>query len=276
MTRLSKWRMLACGVVSALMSACQTTGQIAIEIGESITSVIQLAQHGYDFSYAEADAKIRRDLDISPRPVLLKSIYGKVDRCFYDIRRRSKANEAISEKRASLVVRPVGDRFMTTLSVENLTSSALINGDGKVYDFNIFHQFNNQRLTTESQGLPGKINLDNKSVGASQIYNPLSLLQPEFVGSTWNANQIISAISLSRDQESLAYLKYKGLSQYNGANVLVIDIVGRSRGQTKGPFWTSIGFSLLDVETRLPVIYLIEFEEISFRLERKSCLATKT
>lgn len=269
-------RVLFFCMISCLMTACQTTSRIAADLGSSIASVVQLAKNGYDFSLEEDDAKFRNDLYVSAKPVSFNATYNKVDRCYYNIGRSSTGREALLKRRASLVVRPVGDKYMSILSVDNMTSSALIDGGGRVYDFNVFHSFNNRRLTTEGQGLPKRINISNKSVGISQLHNPLSLLQPEFVDSRWDVNQIVSAISLLPDQESLAYLKYKGVSQFNGASVLVLDIIYNAKDRKGGVLWTSIGFSLLDVETRLPIVFVFQFQDIRFRLDQISCLAVKS
>jgi hypothetical protein len=165
-----------------------------------------------------------------------------------------------------LTVRPVRDRLLVTLAGGGQTSTALIGGDGRLFDFNLGGPgppANAETWPALAKARAAAL----RSAGASDphVLNHLAVLFPHYSVAMLNPGATVASVPDESGQPWARFV-YRGTTSHQGRDGLLLDLV---RGAGTGE--QTVGFSLVDARAMIPQLlvldsgYKIHFEQLRCR-----------
>ena len=204
----------------------------------------------------------RATLDIEPRTHLGELVYSQVSNCVYKQSIRLHGSSTTEDFTITVSLKPIEDKYLVVLDSSNRkTSTALITYYGKLLDFNIIDSVSGERYTSESYG--EKIQQRKKELGTAYkpgntyFVNPISIFLPELENKkSYRVDQVVSTI-LEEEGSKWGEYVYRGVSDFEGQRVLVLDLIRTKGGGGYGrPL--IFGYNLLDVNTKVPILTVLD------------------
>ena len=188
-------------------------------------------------------------------------VYASDINCEYKETSKEFGSSESSVYSINLSITSVGDKSLVVMEyLGKYKSTALIDPRGKLIDFNFIDPKDGKRTTSETyQERIGeqRSSLDESLRSRAQFVNPFSLFMPEFHKiSQLSVNKSVANITMEDGQNWGEYV-YRGLSQYNGRSVIVLDLV-RIPPTLSDSTAVLYGYNLIDAETKLPVLTVLD------------------
>jgi hypothetical protein len=214
-----------------------------------------------------AYTQFRQNLDVQARSIP-RPPYRPVQGCTY----RALATDLggrNSDRHVELSVRPVRERLLVSMAASSERSTALIDGDGHMFDFSL-------------AGPGGVINPEtwmstSKEQAASfrragredvHVINDLSLIVPHYLPARFDPGATV-AILTDEEGRSWARHVYRGTTSFDGRQALLFDLLG----STASPSVQAdqlVGFALVDPATMLPLALILDTSQ-KLRFEQLAC-----
>ena len=204
----------------------------------------------------------RVSLKINPIQHNQKLRYTPQKNCHYKESRYTYSSNGAESYAINLTIKPIKEKYLVVIERNNSEkpSTALINPNGRILDFNLADPSDGTRFTTENykDTVSEKERQLKEKVGhmstpkTIHFLNPISVFMPEFINSTHIIPNTIVAKVTSDDGSVWGNYVYQGVSIFNGKQVLVMDLKRKLETfPNKEP--VIVGFNLMDVSTKLPI-----------------------
>lgn len=186
--------------------------------------------------------------------------YRPVRSCSYNVQMSDRTG-ASQTNVETVTVQAYRDRFLVTSSVGPEQSTALISRNGHKYSYNIVAT-DGSRLTSDRFGR--QVPVDGRP-----IMNNMDLVIPDFIPGPKAPGEVISWQRDSGGTIQAAFI-YRGLATYRGREVAVLTHI-LSPGGSNQSLDQIIGFSLVDKQRALPILYALR-NGLSIRSEVIECV----
>ncbi|HEV7658217.1 MAG TPA: hypothetical protein VGO55_00070 [Allosphingosinicella sp.] len=192
--------------------------------------------------------EIRSQLAIAPVSFPQRPTYRPVQACVYRVVMGTAEGEW-SEGTQQVSIRRVRDRLLITVVQGGNTSTALIGDNGQVYDFNV-SLVDGVRTNREAFFGGSHGNRDAMAV------NPINLAFPHYALPRLSVGEMTGFVQHESGWPWARYV-YRGTTTYHGSEAIVLDLI--SQGETAGGEPLTVGFSVIDRRTWMPLYYTVDF-----------------
>jgi hypothetical protein len=206
-----------------------------------------------------------------PQPATLPPApgYRPMPGCTYQTTYAAAPGAALRSVQTNLVIRPVKNRLLATASVGTIRSTTLMTPDGVVQDFNWTSFIDGKRWTRENYSGMARAELAKRQPGERAYYlRETDLIFPIFRPGGLTPGQVAATVGTYDDAQYASFI-YRGVLPYHQREAVLMDLV-RVLPTTTGPAPVIIGFSLVDFETRLPLLLVLQPGSL-FRMEELTC-----
>jgi len=205
----------------------------------------------------------RANLIIDPIQLNQALHYTPKKKCLYKEFRLEYGNNSAEIYDTFLTVKSIKEKYLLIIKKENsrisTTSTALINPNGEILDFNLVDPSDNMRLTVENYRtvISEKKRQLKEKVGytyapeKTHYLNPVSIFMPEFINPEYITPNTVVAQVKSDDGSVWGSFLYQGVSVFKGKHVLVLDLITNSDTFDNKP--VIAGFYLMDISSKLPI-----------------------
>lgn len=235
---------LLAGLSAMALSGCQSTS--AGKEGPATTLQI-------------SNSRIRSQLAIRPE-LLVGAFYRQVPICTYAHVRNVAGSPPVTG-RAAVVVKPVRNRLLITLTEGSKSSTALIGPDGTMYDFNLIDD-QGRRWTSETYAAEARRAAPN----GEPVINQFTAMFPRYVKGPWTPGTVVGDV---RTQDGILWAEYiyRGRTGFKGREAAVVDMVTVTAKKSTRRL---VGFNIIDAVSLVPLLYVFQTQN-EVRVEQISC-----
>ena len=209
--------------------------------------------------------QFRRKLGVETRSID-RPPYRPVPGCTY---RATGLGGHDSDRPVELSVRPVRDRLLVSIAAGAETSTALIGGDGRMFDFSLPRQ--GRVVNPESWASFARERAESlRRAGREDphVINELSLIVPHYLPARFDPGATVAIVA---DENGAIWGRhvYRGITVFGGRQALLFDLLGPAAlPQARADHL--IGFALVDPATMLPLALVLDTSQ-KLRLEQLAC-----
>lgn len=214
-----------------------------------------------------AYTQFRQSLDIEAHSIA-RPLYRPVQGCTYRVF-GTDLGARDSDRPVDLSVRPVRERLLVSIAAGSETSTALIGGDGKMFDFSLAAQgvvVNPETWTSIAR--ERALSFRRAGREDAHVVNDLSLIVPHYLPARFNPGATV-AILADENGGIWARHVYRGMTAFSGRQALLFDLIG-SAGPPSARADNLIGFALVDPATMLPLALILDTSR-KLRFEQLAC-----
>jgi hypothetical protein len=211
--------------------------------------------------------QFRLNLDVEARSVP-RPPYRPVQGCTY----RALATDPggrTSDHSVELSVRPVRERLLVSMAASPERSTALIDGDGQMFDFSLASGggiINPETWTSTAKEQAQSFRRAGRE--DAHVINDFSLIMPHYLPGRFDPGATV-AILTDEDGRSWARHVYRGTTSFGGRQALLFDLLG-STASPSAQTDQLVGFALIDPETMLPLALILDTSQ-KLRFEQLAC-----
>lgn len=203
------------------------------------------------------NTRLRSQLVIAPVPLPGPPVYGPVQGCSYRVS-GIDADGRRFEVEQNTSIRRVRDRLLITVVAGRNTSTALIGPTGELFDFNM-PRSDGARTTRENFGQV------QQGKPAAPVINRFTLAFPHYIRPRLEVGQFVAFVIHESGWPWANYV-YRGTTNYNGVEAIVLDLEGLAEDGSR----LTIGFSIIDRQRAIPFIYAVD-GGLGYRVEQIHC-----
>jgi hypothetical protein len=210
----------------------------------------------------------RRDLDVDAQAVA-RPPYQAVPSCTY----RAFGTElgAGGDRPIELSVLTVRERLLVSIAAGSDKSTALIDGDGQMFDFSLADQgsiANPETWTSIARQRAESFRRAGR--GDAHVFNSLSLIVPHYLPARFEPGATVAVLA-DEDGKIWARHVYRGVTPYAGRQALLFDLLGAATAPEAGAKADRlVGFALVDSATMLPLALVLDTGQ-KLRFEQLGC-----
>jgi hypothetical protein len=214
-----------------------------------------------------AYTEFRQSLDVEARSIA-RPPYRPVSGCSY----RAVATDLggrDSDRSVELSVRPVRERLLVSIAAGSEKSTALIGGDGRMFDFSLAGQ--GAVVNPETWASIARERAESfRRAGRedAHVVNDLSLIVPHYLPARFNPGATV-AILADEDGGIWARHVYRGMTEFGGRQALLFDLLGVAASPADRADHL-VGFALVDPATMIPLALILDASR-KLRFEQLAC-----
>jgi hypothetical protein len=209
-----------------------------------------------------AYTQFRLDLAVEAKSIA-RPLYRPVAGCTY----RALATDLggrDSDRPVELTVRPVRERLLVSIVAGSSTSTALIGGDGRMFDFSLAGQggvVNPETWTSIARQRAESYRRAGRK--GAHVFNDISLIVPLYLPARFDPGAVVAILA---DEEGGIWARhvYRGITAFAGRQALLFDLLG------PGGVDHLVGFALVDPATMLPLALILDTGQ-KLRFEQLAC-----
>lgn len=220
-----------------------------------------------------ANTRLREELPVVRIPLAGGLSYHSVTHCQFN-ESLSLATGGTAKRSSIITVKPIRNRLLITVTSGAVSSTILIDQQGKLFDYNIVDMVTGKRTTPESFAIYARTSLAEvrakygPNVSGAHIIKGESWL-PMFVKTSADVDDTIANLLAEDDSVWGAYV-YRGTTWYHGTAAAVIDITRKLDSRPRDAP-VVIGFDIINLKTMLPMLHVLDAGS-TFRLEQMVCI----
>jgi hypothetical protein len=214
-----------------------------------------------------AYTQFRRSLDVEARSIG-RPTYRAVAGCTYRALATDLGPRA-GDRPVELSVRSVRERLLVSIAAGDETSTALIGGDGRMFDFSLAGQ--GVVVNPETWNSIARERAEALRRAGRQdphVFNDFSLIVPHYLPARFDPGATV-AILADEDGGIWARHVYRGVTNFSGRQALLFDLVG-SAVPPPAQADNLVGFALVDPTTMLPLALILDTSR-KLRFEQLAC-----
>jgi hypothetical protein len=214
-----------------------------------------------------AYTQFRQSLDVEARSIA-RPPYRPVEGCTY----RALATDLdgrTSDRPVELSVRPVRERLLVSMAASSERSTALIGGDGNMFDFSLASRggvVNPESWTSTAKERAESFRRAGRK--DAHVINDLSLIVPHYLPGRFDPGATVAVLA-DEDGRNWARHVFRGTTTFNDRQALLFDLLGSDASPSDGADHL-VGFALVDPATMLPLALILDTSR-KLRFEQLAC-----
>lgn len=245
-------------------------GAFAAAIGLSGCAMNALTPGGTPSGMDSVNTRLRSGLTVTPSPLSRPPTYTPAQPCTYR-QVVTLVGQRPAVKSYSVGVKAVRDRLLVSFVGSGETSTALINRQGTMFDFNLVNSIDGSRWTSDNyraRATQQAARTQAQYGPSAHSINDFTALYPRFILGRQQVGDVVAEVQDESGKVWASYI-YRGVVQYNGNQAIVLDLMRRFESVPGNPI-LMVGFNVLDSSTMAPLVFVLDAGH-KLKFERISC-----